>query len=72
MFAAQRGGHDLCHCLGVFPGAEQVGGDPLGFVTRRPPLAGPFAVVQGPYVDPHVRAACLAPGRDGELVPVGS
>jgi hypothetical protein len=71
VFAAQRVDYDLCHGRGVFPGAEQVGGGPQGPGHQEAALAGPLAVVQGAHVDPHVRAAGLAPGRDGELVLVG-
>ena len=66
----ERIGNDLCDRFGVFPVAQQVGGD-----ARRPcdwhtvqnnPLTGGDC----PVVEPDVRPARLPPLRQRELVPV--
>lgn len=68
MATAESIGHDLRYRFGIFPGPDQVARYAWGSCEKETIQSGPFAVMDLPHMDPHVRAARLTPDRHRELV----
>jgi hypothetical protein len=60
--------YDVRYRFRIFPGPEQVTCYARGSCEKETIQAGPFAVMDLPQMDPHVRAARLAPDGHRELV----